>query len=86
MSVVLYPHQVECVKRHIQLLKSRAVTSDRSETGTGKTVSILQAAKELEVPFAIICPKTLISHWRRWCRLDGAQANHHRGLGSGQAW
>ena len=68
-QVVLYNHQVECVKRHIQLLRARGVTSDRSETGTGKTVSILQAAKELEVPFAIICPKTLISHWRRWCRL-----------------
>ena len=68
-QVVLYDHQVECVKRHIQLLRARGVTSDRSETGTGKTVSILQAAKELQVPFAVICPKTLISHWKRWCRL-----------------
>ena len=68
-QVKLYDHQVECVKRHIQLLRTRGVTSDRSETGTGKTVSILQAAKELEVPFAIICPKSVISHWSRWCSL-----------------
>ena len=67
--MTLYPHQISMVARHVALLKSRGVTSDRSETGVGKTPAILQAAKELEVPFAIICPKTLISHWRRWCRL-----------------
>ena len=69
MSVTLYPHQIPMVARHVALLKSRGVTSDRSETGVGKTPAILQAAKDLEVPFAVICPKTLISHWRRWCRL-----------------
>jgi superfamily II DNA or RNA helicase len=65
----LYPHQVGMVQRHKQLLQLRGVTSDRSETGVGKTPAILRAAKELQVPFAVICPKTLISHWRRWCRL-----------------
>ena len=68
-QVKLYDHQLPMVERHKALLKARGVTSDRSETGVGKTPAILQAAKELEVPFAIICPKTLISHWRRWCRL-----------------
>ena len=57
------------VNVHKALLTRRGVTSDRSETGVGKTPTILQAAKDLEVPFAVICPKTLISHWRRWCRL-----------------
>jgi superfamily II DNA or RNA helicase len=65
----LYPHQVGMVERHKVLLQKRGVTSDRSETGVGKTPAILQAAKELQVPFAVICPKTLISHWTRWCRL-----------------
>ena len=69
MSVTLYPHQLPMVERHVALLRARGVTSDRSETGVGKTPAILQAAKELQVPFAVICPKTLISHWRRWCRL-----------------
>ena len=69
----LYPHQIPMVERHKQLLKARAVTSDRSETGVGKTPVILQAAKDLQVPFAVICPKTLISHWRRWCRLMDLQ-------------
>ena len=69
MSFSLYPHQERMVMRHQQLLQARGVTSDRSETGVGKTPAILQAAKNLEVPFAVICPKTLISHWRRWCRL-----------------
>ena len=68
-DVVLYPHQIEMVNVHKALLTRRGVTSDRSETGVGKTPAILQAAKDLEVPFAVICPKTLISHWRRWCRL-----------------
>ena len=65
----LYPHQLPMVQTHKALLTRRGVTSDRSETGVGKTPAILQAAKDLEVPFAVICPKTLISHWRRWCRL-----------------
>lgn len=68
-EVALYPHQIPMKERHKALLKARGVTSDRSETGVGKTPAILQAAKELEVPFAVICPKTLISHWRRWCKL-----------------
>jgi hypothetical protein len=68
-QVVLYPHQISMAERHVQLLKSRGVSSDRSETGVGKSGAILQAAKDLEVPFAVICPKTLISHWKRWCRL-----------------
>ena len=65
----LYPHQLPMVETHKALLTRRGVTSDRSETGVGKTPAILQAAKDLEVPFAVICPKTLISHWRRWCKL-----------------
>ena len=69
----LYPHQIPMVERHKQLLKARGVTSDRSETGVGKTPAILQAAKDLQVPFAVVCPKTLISHWRRWCRLMDLQ-------------
>jgi superfamily II DNA or RNA helicase len=69
MAVELYPHQLPMVERHKALLKTRGVTSDRSETGVGKTPAILQAAKELQVPFAVVCPKTLISHWKRWCRL-----------------
>ena len=68
-EVALYPHQVPMVARHVALLQARGVTSDRSETGVGKTPAILAAAKELGVPFAVICPKTLISHWNRWCKL-----------------
>ena len=69
MSITLYDHQIPMVARHKALLQARGVTSDRSETGVGKTPAILQAAKDLNVPFAVICPKTLISHWSRWCRL-----------------
>lgn len=67
--MTLYPHQIPMKERHKALLLARGVTSDRSETGVGKTPAILAAAKELQVPFAVICPKTLISHWRRWCKL-----------------
>ena len=68
-GIILYDHQKMAAERHKQLLQTRGVCVDRSETGTGKTVSILQAAKELGVPFAVVAPKTLVSHWRRWCRL-----------------
>ena len=36
-QVTLFPHQLPMVARHVALLKSRGVTSDRSETGVGKT-------------------------------------------------
>ena len=68
-QVILYSHQILMKERHVALLKSRGVTSDRSETGVGKTPAILAAAKELGTSFAIVCPKTLISHWKRWCAL-----------------
>ena len=67
--IPLYPHQIPMKERHVALLKSRGVTSDRSETGVGKTPAILAAAKELGTSFAVVCPKTLISHWKRWCGL-----------------
>lgn len=70
-NVVLYPHQIPMKERHVALLKARGVTSDRSETGVGKTPAILAAAAELKVSFAVVCPKTLISHWKRWCKLMG---------------
>ena len=54
---VLYPHQVGMVNIHKALLTRRGVTSDRSETGVGKTVAILQAAKDLEVPFRSHLPQ-----------------------------
>ena len=65
----LYAHQVEMTKRHVQLLTRRNVTSDRSETGVGKTPAILVAAKELGVPFAVVAPKSILSHWRHWCMM-----------------
>src|SRR5215510_2330633 len=65
----LFPHQRQSAERHVLLLRERYVTADRSETGTGKTVSILEAVKSpglLETPFAVVCPKSVKSHWRHW--------------------
>ena len=69
--MTLYPHQEKMAARHVHLLRARGVTSDRSETGVGKTLSILAAAKELGVSFAVVCPKILVSHWRHWCSQLG---------------
>jgi len=73
MKAELYPHQAGMVGRHKELLRARGVTIDRSETGVGKTPAILVAAQELGVPVAIVCPKTLKSHWRGWCGLCGVK-------------
>ena len=81
MTVALYPHQVSSVARHIALLKSRGVTSDRSETGTGKTVSILQAAKELRVPIRDYLPKDADLSLAPLVPADGIYAHYDRGLG-----
>src|SRR5215471_9777869 len=72
-KVLLYPHQIVSVEHHKALLRARGVTVDRSETGVGKTPAILAAVKELGVSFAIVCPKTLKSHWRHWCNLLGVK-------------
>jgi|SRR5215510_3142381 len=77
----LFPHQRQSAERHVLLLRERYVTADRSETGTGKTLSILEAVKSPELcqtSFAVVCPKSVKSHWRHWI---GEMALEDRCLG-----
>jgi len=47
-------------------LHKRMMAVDSSQTGTGKTVSCILTLGKFGVPFVVCCPKSIISHWRRW--------------------
>jgi superfamily II DNA or RNA helicase len=64
--MTLWPHQVKNVEQMLWLLAKRMVACDASETGTGKTVVALETAKRFELPFVVVCPKSVRSHWRYW--------------------
>lgn len=72
---ILRGYQEKMRDRHIALLRGRFVTADRSETGTGKTPAILATVPFLKMDFVVVCPKSLISHWRHWVGLLGLGKN-----------
>ena len=61
-----FAHQQKTAARLLFLLRNRFTAADMSETGVGKTVTALLVATQLGRPFLVVCPKNLLSHWRRW--------------------
>jgi superfamily II DNA or RNA helicase len=65
---ILYDWQQNPVKHVLQVLQKNKSVLDASETGTGKTVIALGVMRELEFPFIVVCPKVVITSWKRWCK------------------
>ena len=64
----LLPYQVESCKRLVAALRTHGAGVDASDTGVGKTHVACAACKELGLRPAVICPKNLVSVWRKACR------------------
>jgi superfamily II DNA or RNA helicase len=60
----LLKFQTEHVKSLIASIKKYHRVLDASDTGTGKTYSALCVAKELNLIPIIVCPKSVVPHWR----------------------
>lgn len=63
MSLLKYqkPH----VNKMIRSLHNYNIAIDASDTGTGKTYCALSIAKKLNLKPLIICPKTVLTNWKR---------------------
>lgn len=66
MTTELYHWQVPGKDKLVAILKQGQVAVNASDTGTGKTLVALQAAKELGLKPLVICPKGVITSWKRW--------------------
>lgn len=61
----LLDYQIPHVDKLIRGLNQYNVVVDASDTGTGKTFSALFTAKKLNLRPFIVCPKCVISSWKR---------------------
>ncbi len=57
--------QFKHVKRLIDSLYLNGYAVDMSETGTGKTYAAAAVIREMNRPFAVICPKSVIHQWEK---------------------
>ena len=57
--------QFKHVQRLVDSLYINGHAVDMSETGTGKTYAAAAVIRELNRPFAVICPKSVIHQWEK---------------------
>jgi superfamily II DNA or RNA helicase len=57
--------QFKHVERLVDSLYVNGHAVDMSETGTGKTYAAAAVIRELNRPFAVICPKSVIHQWQK---------------------
>lgn len=67
-----YPWQRPLVDFVLNSLKERHVAISGFPTGSGKTVIALAAAKILNAPHLVVCPKAAVTQWRRVADQMGA--------------
>ena len=64
----LFNYQLDSANKILSAIKGgEKFVLDASDTGSGKTPKTCHILKELELPFAIVCPKMVIPTWKRWC-------------------
>ena len=61
----LFPKQKETWEFFVSKLSQGISTIDTSSVGTGKTVVAAAIAHSLNIPIAVICPKSVIPAWER---------------------
>jgi len=57
--------QVPIVEKLVAAIKQNGAALDGSDTGAGKTYSACGAARELGMKIAVVCPKAVISAWKK---------------------
>ena len=69
----LFPKQKEAKEFFQERIRCGGNTLDSSSVGTGKTVVAVHLVKDLDRPFAVICPKAVIPAWERECEAHGVK-------------
>ena len=61
----LRPWQMGAASKVVAALNHWGSGVDGSELGTGKTYTACGAVRELDAPFAVVCPKPVIHQWKK---------------------
>jgi len=61
----LRPWQVGAAGKLVSSIKHWGAAIDGSDLGTGKTYSACGVAREMDVPFVVVCPKPVIHQWKK---------------------
>jgi SNF2 family DNA or RNA helicase len=65
----LLEYQIEHTNNLIRIIQNNNTCLDASDTGTGKTYSAVATCSHLNLYPIIICPKSIISNWKRVCEI-----------------
>ena len=65
----LLSYQKDHVELVVENLQNRHICFDTSDPGCGKTYIAMAAAKHLDLKVFVICPKTIITTWKRVAEL-----------------
>ena len=63
----LLDYQIEHTMNLVRIINTNKTALDASDTGTGKTYSAVAACRILKLRPIIICPKSIMSVWKRVC-------------------
>lgn len=61
----LRPWQIDATNKLVSVINYWGAACDGSELGTGKTYSACGVARELNIPFVVVCPKPVIHQWKK---------------------
>lgn len=61
----LRPWQIDGVSKIVGVLNKINCSVDGSVLGVGKTYTAIGVARELNVPFVVICPKAVMTQWKK---------------------
>ena len=68
MNVEAHDWQRDHINKLCFAINRFNVGVDASDMGTGKTIMALLTAKELGLYPVVVCPKSVISTWKRWIK------------------
>ena len=61
----LRPWQVDAAGKLVSALNYWGAAVDGSQMGTGKTFTACGVVRELDVPFVVVCPKSVLHQWHK---------------------
>ena len=76
----LRPWQIDAAGKLCSAINHWGSACDGSDLGTGKSYSATGVVRELNVPFVIICPKTVIHQWKSVIQNHFHLSNNLRGI------
>jgi superfamily II DNA or RNA helicase len=72
--------QVDAVAKLVSAIKHWGAAIDGSDCGLGKTYSACAVARELDLKICVVCPKAVISSWKRVITTHFGMANKLVGI------